>query len=57
MPLIFQEIPLSTEYMLYRKKDRRKCCRWACHEFREGQNHYFSAAHPIREWLHYKTCL
>lgn len=40
---IFQKIPLSTEYILYSKKNRKKCCRWASHKFQEGQNHYFSA--------------
>lgn len=40
---MFQEIPLSTEYMPSRKKDRKKFCRWACHEFKAGQNHYPSA--------------
>lgn len=67
MPLIFQKIAHSTEYILYRKKDRRKCCRWACHEFQEGNSHYFNATIdtyiPLRNGLttklvyNYKFCI
>lgn len=43
MPLIFQKVSVYFTERRTENDDADRCCRWAWHEFQEGQNHDFSA--------------